>query len=33
VSVGGGEPESEAARWSQLLRRLDDALAEDGRLL
>ncbi len=31
------DPQSEAAhealRWTQLLRRLDDALAEDGRLL
>jgi len=27
------ESEPEAARWAQLLRRLDDALSEDGRLL
>ncbi|QHI97052.1 cell division protein ZapA [Xylophilus rhododendri] len=28
-----GDPESDAALWTSLLRRLDDALAEDGRLL
>ena len=28
-----GEDNNEAARWSHLMRRLDDALADDGRLL
>ena len=28
-----GDDDNEAARWQHLLHRLDDALAEDGRLL
>lgn len=33
VAATPGDPEFESARWTSLLRRLDDALAEDGRLL
>jgi len=28
-----GDPESDAVRWTNLVRQLDEALAEDGRLL